>query len=149
MKVQAKAGRPPRHELAVRLERPLERLVEEEAQRWWDKKLLRQPGGVGYRQKSKSAVIREAIRFFFAGRAAEGTIGEQLGQVREEAGLTVSELSRRTAEVGKPLAPSVIWRIENAKDRSPRLSSLQTLAAALEVSIVIDPDGAAVVRRFQ
>lgn len=136
----------PKSERRFWLERSLAELAGEEADRRWQGGLQRQKSGA-QRQRSESAVYRDAVRFFLAGRVAEGTLGEQLQQARKEAGLTVSELSRRTAETGKGLAPSVIWRIENAADKSPRPRSLQTLAAALDVSIVIDPDGVAVLRR--
>ena len=135
-------------ECTFRLERSLEKLATAEAERRYERGLQRQKTGAR-RQKSNSAVYRDAVRCFFAGQAAEGSIGEQLQSTRKGAGLTVSDLSRLTTEAGKTLAPSVIWRIENNTERSPRLSSLQTLAKALDVSIVIDPDGVAVLRRYQ
>lgn len=134
-------------ECTFSIPRSLELLASEEADRRWHGGLQRQRSGA-LRQRSKSAVYRDAVRFFLAGRVADGPVGEQLRHAREEVGITVSELSRRTAETGKPLAPSVIWRIENSTERSPRLSSLRTLASALDVSIVIDPDGVAVLRRY-
>lgn len=126
-----------RRECTVRLPRWLEKLAAEEAER---------RTGTG-RQVYKAGVYYDAIKQYLAGRGASGSLGEQLAQAREAAGLTVSDVWRLTETGGKALAPSVIWRIENNAERSPRLSSLQTLAAALEVSIVIDPHGVAVLRR--
>ena len=50
----------------------------------------------------------------------------QIKKLREEVGLTITELSKKTN-----FSPQQIWNWENAGDKSLTTASLQVLAAAL------------------
>jgi ribosome-binding protein aMBF1 (putative translation factor) len=92
--------------------------------------------------RSKAAIVRDSLRFALGGAIAEAPFGTLLKIAREEAGLNYPQL----AEAADIDAGS-LWRFENGRD--PRLSSLQKLAKALGVTIVVDAEGGVALLRRQ
>lgn len=73
-------------------------------------------------------------------------IGSQVARLRREAGLSAEDLSRRTHQLGYPLARSVIANLENGRRGVVGVADVYALAAALgvpPVSLLLPapPDG--------
>jgi transcriptional regulator with XRE-family HTH domain len=76
------------------------------------------------------------------------SIGLQLQEARESAGLSLREVCRRTGEPGNPerVSPAALSRIENGL-RYPSLRTLEALAKTLRVQVSVGPDRVTVKRR--
>jgi transcriptional regulator with XRE-family HTH domain len=73
------------------------------------------------------------------------TIGLQLQEARESAGLSLREVCRRTGEVDsrERVSPAALSRIENGL-RYPSLRTLEALAKTLSVQVSVGPEGVTV-----
>src|SRR5262245_55847462 len=126
----------------VDLDRGLDEALGDEAE-------ARRRAGWRFPHRSKRAVLRDALRFYLASKLSQRfgggeapPLGTELRRIRMQRGQNMSELSRDSG-----VSVASILRIEQEADRSPRLETLEALARALDVSIVVDPTGVAVLRR--
>ena len=97
---------------------------------------------------SNAAVVRDCVRTYLASGLAltysggsAPILGEQLRDAREKYDMTLADLAERSR-----VSVSVLCRLERG-ERQPSVAHLRAIAEALDLSIVIDPTGATVVRR--
>ena len=91
----------------------------------------------------KGEIVRDALRFYLGSllaRSATDTagVGPQLRQIREAAGRTLREVAATSG-----LSPAGLSQIESGA-QNPNVRSLQALALALDVVVVVDIYGVAV-----
>src|SRR3989442_90958 len=115
-----------RIETKVWFPRALDRAIQEEKlERFSSGAAVR---GAPFRGASKSAVIRDAVRVFLAGRLSnKHSLGTQLRDARKAAGLG---LRGAAMETQGELTPAGLSLIERDKHR-PGVASLEALARAL------------------